>query len=641
MSPDAPRICIAIDAAVRRARVLAAAESAAVGAAVAAFSPVAGLVVAATVAAWRSRALSRDDAIRALERADPSWRNLLVTAGELTSGTLSAKPAVRDRVIARASARAESIDAAAAFPARRVVTFVAMAAVAWFAAAVVKRPVGLTTPRSGVTRKDPAAGARGGGAFHVTVAVEPPAHTHVAGAIAVDPASLQVVEGTVAVIAVETSADHFNIEQDGAQPAAVRATAQQRVHLTRSGYLLVTAGDTERRLIQVTVTPDALPVVRLSAPARDLIYAGGNPRIDFRAQASDDYGLRSLSLQYTKVSGSGEQFDFKEGELPLTLVRNSTREWQGAVSKTLNELDLHEGDILVYRAVASDERPGDGTASSDTFFIEISKLGVAAGDAFTLPEEDTRYALSQQMLIVKTDRLNLKRSTMAAAAVGEESLNLAVEQRMIRAEIVFMLGGEVQDEEVEAAQSVDIQEGRLANSGQRDLRVATVAMSQAEKLLTGGNTADALKAERAAVTALQRAFARDRYILRAMATRSRLDDARRLTGISTAAGWHRAVGRPPANRRAALLQNLLQGLGEASRAGTRSSVALLAEMSVRIDPQSAALRQSAADLQKVADVWNASSASERDRQLAVVTSRVALEARRSMSDPPAAVGGKP
>jgi len=146
VSPDALQICRAIDAVVRRARVLAAAESAAVGAAVAVFSPAAGLFVAATVAAWRSRALSREGAIRALERADPSWRNLLVTAGELTSGTLSAKPAVRDRVIARASARAESIDAAAAFPARRVVTFVAMAAVAWFAAAVVKRPPAYTVP---------------------------------------------------------------------------------------------------------------------------------------------------------------------------------------------------------------------------------------------------------------------------------------------------------------------------------------------------------------------------------------------------------------------------------------------------------------------------------------------------------------
>ena len=120
---------------------------------------------------------------------------------------------------------------------------------------------------------------------------------------------------------------------------------------------------------------------------------------------------------------------------------------------------------------------------------------------------------------------------------------------MIRAEFVFMLGGEVDDEEVEAEQSVELQAGRLQNRGQRDLRAATIAMSQAEKLLTGANTAEALVAERAAVTALQRAFSRDRYILRALATRSQLDPARRLTGsLADADGWRRVAPDVPANR---------------------------------------------------------------------------------------------
>src|SRR5204862_7339912 len=139
-------------------------------------------------------------------------------------------------------------------------------------------------------------------------------------------------------------------------------------------------------------------------------------------------------------------------------------------------------------------RPGDGgEASSDAFFIEISRLGVAAGDAFTLSEQETRYALSQQMLIVKTERLEQKRASTPPEEFGDASQNLAVEQRMIRSELVFMLGGEIEDEEVEAEQSTELQEGRLANRGQRDLRAATVAMSQAEKWLTAANTAEALK----------------------------------------------------------------------------------------------------------------------------------------------------
>src|SRR5207253_5353286 len=115
-----------------------------------------------------------------------------------------------------------------------------------------------------------------------------------------------------------------------------------------------------------------------------------------------------------------------------------------------------------------------------------------------LPEQETRYALSQQMLIVKTDRLLQRRASTSAADVTEASLNLAAEQRMIRAQFVFMLGGEVNDEEVEAEQSVELQAGRLQNRGQSDLRAATIAMSQAEKMLTGVSLPEALAAERAA-----------------------------------------------------------------------------------------------------------------------------------------------
>src|SRR5204862_1427515 len=132
-------------------------------------------------------------------------------------------------------------------------------------------------------------------------------------------------------------------------------------------------------------------------------------------------------------------------------------------------------------------------------------------------------------------------------------------------------GGEVENEEVEAEQSNELQEGRLQNRGQRDLRTATLAMSQAEKLLTAANTADGLVAERAAVAALQRAFARNRYILRALATRSQLDATRRLTGnLSGARDWRRTPANAPINRRAALLQDLLRGIAALTEVGMSS-----------------------------------------------------------------------
>ena len=154
-------------------------------------------------------------------------------------------------------------------------------------------------------------------------------------------------------------------------------------------------------------------------------------------------------------------------------------------------------------------------------------------------------------------------------------------------------------------------------------------MSQAEKLLTDANLPAALTAERAAVAALQRAFTRDRYILRALASRTTLDASRRLTGdVSTAADWRRSPREVPENRRAARLQDLLRGvaaLSEADAATTFESRArVLAEEALRVDAASAPLRQAATELQRAADARRNRSAARARRRVAVVD-----EARRS------------
>jgi hypothetical protein len=205
---------------------------------------------------------------------------------------------------------------------------------------------------------------------------------------------------------------------------------------------------------------------------------------------------------------------------------------------------------------------------------------------------------------------------------------------MIRAEFVFMLGGEISDEEVEAEQSTELQAGRLQNRGQRDLRAATVAMSLAEKLLTGADTAAALTAERAAVAALQRAFTRDRYILRALATESQLDPTRRLTGsLSGARDWRRVPPDVPENRRAALLEDLLRGIAallQPSPEAFRERALVLAEEAVRIDPASASLRETATGLQRAADAGGDRAA--RSVALSSAAAGATAEARRAHAD---------
>ena len=74
------------------------------------------------------------------------------------------------------------------------------------------------------------------------------------------------------------------------------------------GSLEGAAGARVRRFIPVTMIPDHAPTVRVEDPGHDLVVADANRTIAIRAAASDDIGLRSLEIRYTKVSGSGEQF---------------------------------------------------------------------------------------------------------------------------------------------------------------------------------------------------------------------------------------------------------------------------------------------------------------------------------------------
>lgn len=628
-----------VERATTRARIIVAGEAAALGAAVAAWSIPIGFLVSLAFAIWRSRRSSRAAVLKVLERADARASNVIVTADEIAAGALDAKPAIRERVEADALGVVASINIARLFPITVLAVLTAAAAAAWAASGAIRRhnPWPAAANMSPGTQP-PAAAIRPG--LQVTVRLDPPAYTHLAPSVAVDPAQIQTVEHATVRLTIEASSASAAVDITGDRRELARSpTGSFEYGLTavRSGYVLVTTGDGARRMMPLSVRPDALPAVKITSPARDLVYEGGNPRIAFGAAASDDFGLRALTLQFTKVSGSGEQFSFSDGAIPLTIDRRSEREWVASASRTLGDLALAEGDMLVYRAVAVDIRPGGGETSSDAFFIEVSKLGVAAGDAFTLPEQETRYALSQQMLIVKTDRLNQRRGSMAASEFEEAAQSLAVEQRMIRSEFVFMLGGEIEDEEVEAEQSVEIQAGRLANRGQRDIRAATVAMSQAEKQLTAANTAEALKAERAAVEALQRAFARDRYILRALGSRTQLDLTRRLTGsINDVLGWRRRLADAPANRAAIALQSVIQGIGAAD---TRQQIEVLAEFAVRSAPESAPLRSVAADLQTLADAWSTLPSADRSRRLDAIAEKLVAEARRVMADAPVTFGG--
>ena len=341
----------------------------------------------------------------------------------------------------------------------------------------------------------------------------------------------------------------------------------------------------------MTVIPDRAPTIRVEAPGKDLLLPDAKPVIALAAGATDDFGLQSLELRYTKVSGSGEQFEFKEGTLPLAIARPSPREWKATAELALSRIGLEPGDAMIYRVVGRDERPGDaGAASSETFFIEVAGPGQVALAGFELPPDRERYALSQQMIVLKLERLRAREKGLDRSVLEQEVGNLAAEQRAVRANFVFLMGGQIEDEEAEAEHSHEIQEGRLENTARREIIAAIQEMGKVEAGLAAINTGAALPPARAAVEALQRAFGRNRYILRTLPVRSRVDPSRRLTGeLSAASDWRRELYPPAADPAVDAARTTLRKLLElapAIKAGTATAPQLtaLAEEALAIDP---------------------------------------------------------
>jgi hypothetical protein len=230
--------------------------------------------------------------------------------------------------------------------------------------------------------------------------------------------------------------------------------------------------------------------------------------------------------------------------------------------------------MLVYRAVATDGRPGAMPVESDAFIVEIVSANEAMAEGFSIDDTRDKYALSQQMVILKTERLIAKASTRpapVAEAILEEAMMIAAEQRSVRAELVFMTGGHFEDEFVEAAHEDDISDGRMDNSGRADLGRAIREMSRASAELTEGNVKVALEAEKTALAMMQRALSRRRFILRTLTQREAIDDTRRLTGTLTdLARTKRVTADPEVSPAVVALRQGLAQLGELSAKPTLS-----------------------------------------------------------------------
>jgi len=577
---------------------------------------VAGRLVAflLTRATWGTTSLTA----AALIERDAPLDNLVVTLAELRARPRPVRADILEEIERQAEARLAHVDPARSVPLRQ--PFAVMVAVVAGAIAVLTLGSEHVAPMAGVLGGEVEASVPVIDDF--SVQVTPPAYSGRPVESLPAPVQITVVAGSLIKLRATSAAGSVVAEVTG-QPmltltrAGGEFTGEWLADRSSAVAIRPEGGEgRQARFLSVIVVPDAPPVVRVPVPGKDLAISVSQGRIVIEVDAQDDLGLASLVVKFTKASGGGESITFTEGDVPLTLNRVDGRHWRGRAEWVLDGLALTDGDVLVYRAIARDRNPNGSPVQSDQFLIEVGRLAGAVGSGFALPAEEKKYAISQQMVIYKTEQLiasakgkgaptpNAGEGGLPGRSLGEgwlaQNQLLAIEQRMVRAEVVFLGGGEVQDEVEEAAHSHEVAEGRLENTGRAEMLRAINFMSRAEAQLNDGNAVEALVLERQALRSLELAFDRRRYFLRTLPDRSRIDMTRRLTGnLTEARSWRRDRQDGAAAPALAQQRALMRDLAAAANTGAGVDAALAARVAA-LDPSAASLQQAAVTLASAA-----------------------------------------
>ena len=206
----------------------------------------------------------------ALERADPSLRNLVVTAEELTRRGEGTPSYMRTRVLADAARRLAAADLSAVARISSDATALLVSVVLLVTAASVRVSVKeLVSGPSDARKSGPTAISN-----TLLVDIVPPSYAGRPSVQLTNPASLEALAGSHAMIRVPDAAG-ADIRLNGNLLAVTGGVAQAA--LTESGYLAVDAGPMHR-LLPLTVTPDRAPAVQARAESR-VTVAGKTPSL--------------------------------------------------------------------------------------------------------------------------------------------------------------------------------------------------------------------------------------------------------------------------------------------------------------------------------------------------------------------------
>ncbi len=282
------------------------------------------------------------------------------------------------------------------------------------------------------------------------ITLEPPAYAGLSEETVADGAALSALPGTIVRIAgngtARSEALVARVAGGTLLPTVSDAEGWQlewRVAPEHRGVSIeaVASGTVvEQRVIAVRLLRDRAPNVSLTAPDADLVLAEPSGTIPIHARALDDYGIAELSLHWVHSRGSGESFDFSEGEWRWDAERPLDGGREATVDVPLDELDLAPGDVIHLRAVARDgnDVTGPGVGVSATRQIRISSEDDLA-DVTTLIgfpiEREREPLLSQRMIILLTEELRDTARHLTSESLLEQASAIADAQARLRGRI--------------------------------------------------------------------------------------------------------------------------------------------------------------------------------------------------------------
>jgi hypothetical protein len=526
---------------------------------------VAALVGALTMAAalWRSRhAASLPRVALLLEERTPALQFALATALEFQSAPQSAAlEHVVDLVDPRGPAR-DALGRGIGRPALALaILLLALAALPRGALERVVR-----AHEGDLLARPMARAGPGGRLATIVVRIEPPAYTALPAQALDDPSSVSALAASRVFVlgrgaALTSEGGPGGRLDDRALPLSVVGDTWSLAFTMPARPAVLRLTDRgEERLIALDPRTDAAPIVTLQSPRTDTTCAQPRGRIALAAAASDDIGLVRAEFELMHTAGSGERFTTSRwavGGVSPGLARAASLR----AELLLDTLRLSPGDVLHVRAVAWDANDisGPDTGASDTRTIRIADP--RDRDTLSLdlsgPARLDTTALSERMLILRAETLELRRPRLAADTFAARSLTLASQQDEVRGRVQSVI-----------SDLMDVESPGVVSTSEISLLLqAASEMADAERELRPARVAQALPHMRRALGFLMKARdAVPRYYIRGRLPKLVVDvDRVRMKGTDPVAAAARTKRATEPDIRRALLVRLDEAIAMLGR----------------------------------------------------------------------------